>query len=112
MVTRNISQFTASVNKLKKDSIKHTGVETIFENGKQILVSNEHQQVVDLASELRSLASKIISDERKYADEETIKLLMKDRSKLVEFVNKQQQDDVPSNNHKDEHIDSQHVDYE
>lgn len=93
MVTRNISQFNASVNKLKKDTIKHTGVEPIFENGKQVLVSSEHQAVVDLASELRSLAAKILSDERKYADEETIKLLLKDRSKLVEYVTSQKKDD-------------------
>lgn len=96
MVSRNISQFEASVNKLKKDSIKHTGVEPIVENGKQILVSAEHDQVVNLATSLRSLASQILADERNYADEETIKLLMKDRSKLVEYVASQKKTETPS----------------
>ena len=86
MTTRNINQFAASVAKLGKDEIKHNGVSTIIENGKPVVVSTEHDSVVELASELRHLAAKILADEREYASNEVISRMTKDKDLLAEYA--------------------------
>lgn len=104
MTTRNIKQFAASVAKLGKDDIKHNDVATITENGKAVVVSAEHDEVVKLASELRQIASKLLTDEREYANDEVIRRMTKDKDLLAQYAMRLQQsnDESTSNERHNE----------
>lgn len=90
MTTRNIKQYTASVNKLAKDELKFTDIVTIVDGGEPVVVSSEHDDVVELASVLRKLATKLLADEREFANEEMINRIMKDKSLIAEYALKMQ----------------------
>lgn len=90
MSTRNVKQFGASINKLSHDDLKYSDIMTITENGKPVIVSVEHDDIIELASELRKLASKLLSDERDFANAEVVRRMTKDKDLLVEYAMKMQ----------------------
>ncbi len=96
MTTRNIKQFIASVNKLSKDEIKHTDINTIFENGSAVIVSAEHDEIVEIASDLRKLAAKLLSDERDFANAEVINRMTKDKDLMAQYALKLQKNETNS----------------
>ena len=95
MTTRNIKQYVASVNKLAKDELKFTDIVTIVDNGEPVVVSSEHDDVVELASVLRKLATKLLADEREFANSEMINRIMKDKSLIAEYARKMQASSEP-----------------
>lgn len=95
MTTRNIKQYVASVNKLAKDELKFTDIVTIVDNGEPVVVSSEHDDVVELASVLRKLATKLLADEREFANSEMIDRIMKDKSLIAEYARKMQASSEP-----------------
>lgn len=96
MTTRNIKQFVASVNKLGKDEIKHTDITTVVENGSAVIVSAEHDEILKVASDLRKLATKLLTDERDFANAEVINRMTKDKDLMAEYALKLQHDAEPS----------------
>lgn len=86
MTVRNISQISNSVNKLAGDKVKHTTVKNITENGKDLLVTAEHDEIVQVADQLRKIASKLLADEREYAEQAVVEIMMKDKASLIEYV--------------------------
>lgn len=95
MTTRNIKQYVASVNKLAKDELKFTDIVTIVDNGEPVVVSSEHDDVVELASVLRKLATKLLADEREFANSEMMDRIMKDKSLIAEYARKMQASSEP-----------------
>lgn len=96
MTVRNIKQYAASVNKLVKDEIKHEDLATIVENGKPVIVTTEHDELVIVAAELRKLASKLLNDERDFVNKEVVERVTKDQDLMAVYARKLQQKDTLS----------------
>lgn len=69
MTVRNIKQIHASVLKLSGDEVKFTGIQSLEENGKFELVSEQHDLIMDTANELRKIASDLVASEKVYVSE-------------------------------------------
>ena len=95
MSTRNVNQFMASVQKLAKDDLKFTGVVPIKENNGDVLVSDQHDDVVKIANMLRQMASKLLSSERTYADEEIVRQMSKDKKFIAAYAAKISHKETP-----------------
>lgn len=69
MTVRNIKQIHTSVLKLSGDEVKFTGIQSLEENGKFELVSEQHDLIMDTANELRKIASDLVASEKVYVSE-------------------------------------------
>ena len=92
MSTRNVKQVASMIEKMKSDQFKFNGVHTVTEHGTPQFVSDDHELVLELANNLRALASKILTSERKYAESEAISLMSKNKNELVTMFQAMQAD--------------------